>query len=67
MDYSVQILFLFCHFWARVASHHQFPCGQDKLCYTETEICLRGNCVPICVDDADCEQGDICHEKHKVG
>ena len=47
-------------------AHHTFKCGWNKTCYTSKEICLKGECVPICVDDVDCPTGDICHRKYKV-
>ena len=36
------------------------------MCYTKTEVCVQGECVPICENDSNCPEGEICHEKDKV-
>ena len=46
-----------------VLSHHTFNCGENKECFTETEICYIDRCVPKCKSDFDCDAGSFCHEK----
>ena len=36
------------------------------MCYTKTEVCVQGECVPTCENDSNCPEGEICHETEKV-
>ena len=47
-------------------AHHMFKCASTNACYTGTEVCVKGQCVPSCVDDESCEEGFVCHSKYKV-
>ena len=47
-------------------AHHMFKCDSTNACYTGTEVCVKGQCVPSCVDDKSCEEGFVCHSKYKV-
>ena len=68
MEESTLLTFLLlCPFY--VLAHHQFNCGRGyglKKCYTKTEVCVKGECLPICKTNKDCPEGEICHEKYKV-
>ena len=43
-----------------------FKCASTNACYTATEVCVEGQCVPSCVDEKSCEEGLICHSKYKA-
>ena len=47
-------------------AHHMFKCASTNACYTSTEVCVKGQCVPSCIDDKSCEEGFVCHSKYKV-
>ena len=36
------------------------------MCYTKTEVCVQGECVPTCENDNNCPEGEICDKKEKV-
>ena len=41
-------------------------CTNGKECYAATEVCVHGECVPICVDDNSCPNGFICDAYKKA-
>lgn len=41
-------------------------CTNGKECYSATEVCVHGECVPICVDDNSCPNGFICDAYKKA-
>ena len=43
-----------------------FKCASTNACYTATEVCVEGQCVPSCVDEKSCEDGFICHSQYKA-
>ena len=59
-------IFLFILDLSFTNAHHMFKCTSTNACYTATEVCVKGECVPSCVDDTSCEEGFICHSKYKV-
>ena len=63
IDYMIWLFILNLSF---TNAHHMFKCTSTNACYTATEVCVKGECVPSCVDDKSCEEGFICHSKYKV-
>ena len=49
-----------------VSAHHMIQCTSGKECYAATEVCVHGECVPICVDDNSCPNGFICDAYKKA-
>ena len=45
-------------------ANQTFKCTSTNDCYTETEVCVKGQCIPSCVDDKSCEEGQYCHIDH---
>lgn len=60
------LLFSFSLLLGLTFGDHMFKCGDTKACYSATEVCLKGECVPTCVDDKDCPDGHTCHATYKV-
>ena len=57
-DCTICILVLKLSF---VSAHHMIQCANSKECYAATEVCVNGECAPICVDDNSCPSGFVCN------
>ena len=62
----VNMLCIFVSTFSLINAHHKFRCGQYNACYSISEVCIKGECELICVDDESCQEGFICDSKNKV-